>query len=113
MVKGDKNNMYSQRKNICMHVCNKVAYVRSLTKGFDVPMDVETSQLKKTSTRACLTIIEKNKGRSNTQERVRPLWLGFKAMNALNQVKGYEEVKHKSVSELMRMGMTENESSEC
>lgn len=34
-------------------------------------------------------------------------------MNTLNQAKGYEEVGHKSVSKLMRMGMSENEASEC
>lgn len=42
-----------------------------------------------------------------------PMWLRFKAMNAINQTKGLEEERHKSVNEVMKMGMYESEALVC
>ena len=73
---------------------------------------METSQNKKrTSSNACLVVVEKNK--SNTSKQNDRLWLGFKAMNALNASKGLVEVPHKSVTELVKIGMNEKEALEC
>ena len=92
----------------------RMAYSRNLDNSFNGVQDMETSQTKKrNSSNACLTILEKTKSKSNTPKRNAHLWLGFKAMNALNASKGIEEVAHKSVSELMRMGMSDKEALEC
>ena len=68
---------------------------------------------KRTSSNACLVVVEKNKNKSNTSKQNDCLWLGFKAMNALNASKGLAEVPHKSVTELVKIGMNEKEALEC
>ena len=91
----------------------RMAYSRSVDKSFDGVKDMETSQNKKrNSTHACLTIVEKGKNK-NEGKRNSHLWLGFKAMNALNASRGLEEIPHKSVSDLVKSGMSENEALEC
>jgi hypothetical protein len=68
---------------------------------------METSQSKKRiSNNACLTIVEKNKNKNASKKKAH-LWLGFKAMNALNASKGLDEIAHSSVSELVKIGMCE------
>jgi hypothetical protein len=91
-----------------------MAFSRSLEKSLDGVKDMEVTQTKKcSSSNACLTIIEKTKNKSNTQGKTYPLWLGFKAMNALNASKGSAKENHRSVSELVKNGMDEDEALEC
>ena len=100
----------SNMKQLCL--C-RMALSRSLDRTFDRVKDMETSQNKKqTSSNACLAVIEKNKNK-NVPKKNSNLWLGFKAMNALNESRGCEEVAHKSVSELVKLGMSEKEALEC
>ena len=89
----------------------RMAYSHSLDKSFDGVKDMETSQSKK-RTSACLTIVEKGKNK-NVAKRNSHMWLGFKAMNALNASKGLEEIPHRSVTELVKGGMSEKEALEC
>ena len=98
----------SNTKSSCL--C-RMAYSRSLDKSFDGAKDMEMSQSKK-RTSACLTIVEKGKIK-NVTKRNSHLWLGFKAMNALNASRGLEEIPHKSVTELVKSGMSEKEALEC
>ena len=102
----------SHNKNL-LDVC-RMTYARSLEKSLDGVQDMEVTQTKKrTSTSTCVAIIDKTKNRSTNQEKTLPLWLGFKARNALNASKGLAKVSHKSVSELVKMGMYESEALEC
>lgn len=55
----------------------------------------------------------KYKNKSNTPKTNSRLWLRFKAMNVLNASKELDEVAHKSVSELVKIGMNEKEALEC
>jgi hypothetical protein len=41
------------------------------------------------------------------------MWLRFKIMNALNANKGLEEVAHKSMTKLVKIGMSEKIALEC
>ena len=91
-----------------------MAHFRNLAKTFDDVKDMETSQNKKqTSNNASLTIVEKNINKSNTPKKNGHLWLGFKAMNVLNISKGFDEVANRSVSELVKFGMSDKEALEC
>ena len=91
-----------------------MAYARSLEKSLDGVKDMEVTQTKKrTSSNACLTIVDKTKNRTSSQNKSLPLWLGFKAMNALNESNNLAKESHKSVSELVKMGMYEGEALEC
>ena len=91
-----------------------MAYARSLEKSLDGVKDMEVTQTKKrTSSNACLTIVDKTKNRSSSQSKTLPLWLGFKAMNALNASNNLTQENHKSVSELVKIGMYEKEALEC
>ena len=91
-----------------------MAHFRNLDKTFDDVKNMETSQNKKqTSNNASLTIVEKNKNKSNTPKKNGHLWLGFKAMNVLNITKGFDEVTNRSVSELVKFGMSDKEALEC
>ena len=100
----------SNMKQLCL--C-RMTLSRSLDRTFDGVKDMETSQNKKrSSSNACLAVIEKNKNK-NVPKKNSNLWLGFKAMNALNESRGCEEVAHKSVSELVKLGMSEKEALEC
>jgi hypothetical protein len=83
----------------------RMAHSRSLDKSFDGVKDMEMSQSKK-RTSACLTIVEKGKIK-NVAKRNSHLWLGFKAMNALNASRGLQEIPHKSVTELVKSGLSE------
>lgn len=88
-----------------------MAYSRNLDKNFEGVKDMETSQNKKrTSSYASLTIVENNKNKSNTSKKSPRLWLGFKALNAN---KGLDVIAHKSVSELVKSGMSDKEALEC
>ena len=81
--------------------CCKMAYARSLEKSLDGVKDMDVTQTKKrTSSNASLTIIDKTKNWSSTQRKTLPLWLGFKAMNALHASNKLAKESHKSVSEL-------------
>ena len=96
-----------------MMYCCRMAYPRSLEKSLDGVKDMEVTQTKKrTSSNASLTS-EKNKTKPNSSGKYFPLWLGFKAMNALNASKGLPMDSHKSVSDLIKIGMYENEALEC
>ena len=100
--------------NIQILLLCRMAHSRNLDRTFDGIKDMETSQNKKrTSSYASLTIVEKNKNKSNTPKKNGHLWLGFKAMNALNVSKGLDEVAHRSVSELVKFGMSDKEALEC
>ena len=88
-----------------------MAYSRSLNKSFNGAKDMEMSQSKK-QTSACLTIVEKEKIQNVTKKNSY-MWLGFKAMNALNASGGLEEIPHKNVTELVKNGMSEKEALEC
>ena len=92
----------------------RMAYSRSLDKTFDGVKDMETSQnRKRTSSNASLAIVEKNKNKNNTSTKYPSLWLGFKALNALNASKGLDMMPHKSVSSLVLGGMSDKEALEC
>jgi hypothetical protein len=96
-----------------VYVC-RMAFSRSLEKSLDGVKNIEVTQTKKrSSSNACLTIVEKTKNKSNTQGKSYPLWLGFKAMNALNASKSLAKESHRSVSELVKNGMYEDEALEC
>ena len=96
-----------------VYVC-RMAFSRSLEKSLDGVKDMEITQTKKwSSSNACLTIVEKTKSKSNTQGKSYPLWLRFKAMNALNSSKGLAKESHRSVSDLVKNGMYEDEALEC
>ena len=91
-----------------------MAFSRSLEKSLDGVKDMDITQTKKrSSSNACLTIVEKTKSKANTQGRNFPLWLGFKAMNALNASQGLAKESHRSISELVKNGMYEDEALEC
>ena len=108
-----KNIIPKNFNNNMFYFC-RMAYSRSLEKSLDGVKDMEVSQNKKRlSSHASLTIVDKTKSRSSTQEKHLPLWFGFKAMNALNLSKGLAKESHKSVSELIKLGMYENEALEC
>ena len=92
----------------------RMAYARSLEKSLDGAKDMELTQSKKrTSSIASLLVVEKAKNKSNPQSKNFPLWLGFKAMNNLNESQGLPKESHKSVSELIKIGMYESEALEC
>ena len=75
------------KSNIQIWCLCRMAHSRSLDKSFDGVRDMETSQTKKrTSSTACLTIVEKNKNKTASKKNTH-LWLGFKALNALNESK--------------------------
>jgi hypothetical protein len=101
-------------KNNTQTCCDcRMAHSRSLDKSFDGVKDMETSQNKKrSSSLTCLTIVEKNKNK-NASKKNAHLWLGFKALNALNANKELDEIAHSSVSELVKSGMCEKEALEC
>ena len=87
-----------------------MSHSRNLDKSFEGAKDMEISQNKKrTSSIASLTIVEKNKNKSNTPKKNPRLWLGFKALNAS---KGLDMIPHKSVSELVKSGMSDKEALE-
>ena len=115
--KGERSrskNTLPKNLNYNMFYFCRMAYSRSLEKSLDGVKDIEVSQNKKRlSSHASLTIVDKTRNRSSTQEKNLPLWLGFKAMNALNSNKGLPKESHKSVSELIKLGMYENEALEC
>ena len=91
-----------------------MAHFRNLDKTFDDVKDMETSQNKKqTSNNASLTIVEKNKNKSNTPKKNGHLWLGFKVMNVLNISKGFDEVANRSESEHVKFGMSDKEALKC
>ena len=74
----------------------RLAYARSFKKSLDGVKDMEVTQSKKrTSSIASLTVVEKGKNKSNPQSKNFPLWLGFKAMNALNESQGLPKESHK------------------
>ena len=99
--------------NKVVYVC-RMAFSRNLEKSLDGVQDMEVTQTKKrSSSNACLTIVEKTKNKSHTQGKTYPLWLGFKAMNALNISKGLAIESHRSVSDLVKNGMYEDEALEC
>ena len=83
-----KISIATQNNTIVPLLC-RMAYARSLDKNFDGVKDMETSQNKKqTSSNASLVVLEKNnKNKGNTSKQNARLWLGFKAMNALNASK--------------------------
>ena len=92
----------------------RMAHSRNLDKTFEGAKDMEISQNKKrTSSFASLTVVEKRKTKSNTPKQTPRLWLGFKALNALNESKGLDMVTHKSVSSLVLGGMSDKEALEC
>ena len=102
------------QNNTNVQLLCRMAYARSLDKNYDGVKDMETSQNKKrTSSNACLVVVEKNKNKSNTSKQNDCIWLGFKAMNVLNASNGLAEVPHKSVTELVKIGMNEKEALEC
>jgi hypothetical protein len=107
-----RKSMDTQSNTQTLCLC-RMAYSRSLEKSFDGLKDMETSQNKKrSSSNACLAIVEKSKNKS-AAKKYPNLWLGFKAMNALNASEGLEEIAHKSVTELVKFGMNEKEALEC
>lgn len=113
MYREKRRNSIATKNNISIWYLCRMAYSRSLDKSFDGVRDMETSQNKKrTSSTACLTVLETNK-KKNASKKNTHLWLGFKALNALNASKGLEEIAHKSVSELVKFGMSEKEALEC
>ena len=66
-----------------------MTYSRSLDKSFDGVRDMEITQTKKrTSSHACLIIVDKTKNIPNTQGKRLPLWFGFKVINVLNANEG-------------------------
>ena len=96
-----------------LYAC-RMAFSQSLEKSLDGIKDMEVTQTKKrSSSNACLTIVEKTKNKTNTQGKTFPLWLGFKAMNALNASQGLAKESHRSVSELVKSDMYEDEALEC
>lgn len=108
-----RRNSIATKNNIRIWSLCRMAHSRSLDKSFDGVRDMETSQTKKrTSSTACLTVVEKNKNK-NASKKNTHLWLGFKALNALNESKGLGQIAHRSVSELVKFGMSEKEALEC
>ena len=108
-----KKNISKTYNNNILYCC-RMAYARSLEKSLDGVKNMEVTQTKKrTLSTASLTIVDKTKNRSTTQGKTLPLWFGFKAMNALNASNKLAKENHKSVSELVRMGMYEGEALEC
>ena len=100
-------DMYNNTK--ILFLC-RMSHSRNLDKSFEGAKDMEISQNKKrTSSIASLTIVEKNKNKSNTPKKNPRLWLGFKALNAS---KGLDMIPHKSVSELVKSGMSDKEALE-
>ena len=94
-----KENISKTYNNNILYFCI-MTYARSLEKSLDGVKDMEVTQKKKrTSSNACLTIVDKTKNRSSSQRKTLPLWLGFKTMNALNASNKLAKEKHKSVSE--------------
>lgn len=48
---------------------------------------------------ACLSITNKNKTWNNTPRKIFLLWIGFKAINALNENNGLDETNHKNIKQ--------------
>lgn len=85
-----------------------MAYLRSLDKSFDGARDMEVLQSKKrTSSHACLIIVDKTKNKTTVQRKTFSLWLGFKILNVLNASKELSKETHKNVRELVKLGMYE------
>jgi hypothetical protein len=61
---------------------------------------------KRSSSNACSTIVEKHKNK-NARKKNLHLWLGFKVMDVLYASKGLDKVAHKSVTKLIKIGMSE------
>ena len=91
--------------NKVLYTC-RMAFSRSLEKSLDGVKDMDVTQTKKrSSSNACLTIVEKTKSKANTQGKNFPLWLGFKAMNALNASQWLAKESHRSVIDLVKNGI--------
>ena len=103
-------DMYNNTK--LLSLC-RMAHSRNLDKSFEGAKDMGISQNKKrTSSIASLAIVEKNKNKSNTPKKNPRLWLGLKALNALNANKRLDMIPHKSMSKLVKSGMSDKEALE-
>lgn len=87
--KSKRNTFLATNHNSHMCCFHIMAQIHNLSITFDGIKDMDVSQSEKhSSSYACLSIVAKIRSQNSFQENPFPLWLGFKAINTLNQMKG-------------------------